>query len=200
MESKFLEAVEKRRSYRVITNQSTIKKEEVIEIAKKALEHTPTAFNSQSPRLVMLFEQEHIRFWKVVKDSLLAQQNQFQVEKSIQKINELSQAFGTILFYEETSIHVELKAKFPKLVDDVQRWVDQGQGMIQYIVWTALSEQGLGASLQHYNGSIDDIVTQLFDIPPSWKLIAQMPFGKPVEEPREKKFTDINTRFIVKDK
>lgn len=36
-----------------------------------------------------------------------------------------------------------------------------------------------GASLQHYNPLIDPKVSAEWNIPLEWKLVAQMPFGKP---------------------
>ncbi|NFV72581.1 nitroreductase, partial [Clostridium botulinum] len=39
---------------------------------------------------------------------------------------------------------------------------------------------GFGASLQHYNELIEEDVKKEWNIPNNWKLIAQMPFGKPV--------------------
>lgn len=51
--------------------------------------------------------------------------------------------------------------------------------MLQLFVWTALENEGLDASLQHYNPIIDEEVKKQWNIPESWKLIVQMPFGKP---------------------
>lgn len=44
-------------------------------------------------------------------------------------------------------------------------------------IWTALSQANIGANLQHYNPLIDDKIKELFSIPDTWKLTAQMPFG-----------------------
>ncbi len=55
-----------------------------------------------------------------------------------------------------------------------------------------LSSLGLGANLQHYNTIIDDKVRAAFDIPESWKLISQMPFGDIAEAPGMKEFKDID--------
>ena len=49
--------------------------------------------------------------------------------------------------------------------------------MAQFAVWTMLADSGLGASLQHYNPLIDEAVRQAFEVPASWRLVAQMPFG-----------------------
>ncbi len=74
----------------------------------------------------------------------------------------------------------------------------QSAGMLQYAVWTALSTEGMGASLQHYNPIIDAEVAQVFNVPKSWKLIAQMPFGSPTGEPDKLEYVDLENRVVVK--
>ena len=56
----------------------------------------------------------------------------------------------------------------------------------------------IGASLQHYNPIVDEATASEFDIPKTWKLIAQMPFGDVREEAKEKEIKPIEDRFIVK--
>jgi uncharacterized protein len=64
----------------------------------------------------------------------------------------------------------------------------QGSGYLQYAVWLALSAEGLGISIQHYNPLIDDKVREKWGIPRDWTHIGQMPFGWPDEEPAERAF------------
>lgn len=69
--------------------------------------------------------------------------------------------------------------------------------MLQYVIWTALELEGLGASLQHYNPLIDEEVKKEWQIPSNWKLIAQMPFGKPTAEAGAKEFQPLEDRVKV---
>ena len=46
--------------------------------------------------------------------------------------------------------------------------------MHQLAVWTMLEDEGMGASLQHYNPLIDDEVRKVWNLSDDWKLIAQM--------------------------
>ena len=67
--------------------------------------------------------------------------------------------------------------------------------LAQFAAWTALSEAGIGASLQHYNPIVDDEVAETFEIPADWKLRAQLVFGS-IEAPAgEKAFIDDAARF-----
>ncbi|NLD05714.1 MAG: nitroreductase, partial [Synergistaceae bacterium] len=70
-------------------------------------------------------------------------------------------------------------------------------GMHQFVIWTALSAEGLGASLQHYNPVIDNAVKKEWNIPEKWKLLAQMPFGKPVDKPEDKEVVPLEERVKV---
>jgi len=67
--------------------------------------------------------------------------------------------------------------------------------MLQFSVWVALAESGIGASLQHYNPIIDEEVAAAFHIPKTWKMMAQMPFGKSVGTDLEKTFLPMSVRF-----
>ena len=50
---------------------------------------------------------------------------------------------------------------------------------------------------QHYNPLIDEKVKADWSLPESWKLVAQMPFGKPTVPPEQKEFIPIEERVIV---
>lgn len=63
--------------------------------------------------------------------------------------------------------------------------------MLQFVPWTSLQEEGFGASLQHYTELIEKDAAGAWNVPDNWKLIAQMPFGKPAEQPSEKQFNII---------
>ena len=69
--------------------------------------------------------------------------------------------------------------------------------MLQFAVWTAFSELGLGASLQHYNPLIDEPVKKMFEVPATWKLVAQMPFGEILAGPEPKEKLPISERLRV---
>lgn len=73
----------------------------------------------------------------------------------------------------------------------------QSSGMLQYMVWAALENEGAGASLQHYNPLIDDAVAAEWKLPASWKLISQMPVGSREAPAGEKTFESIEKRVKV---
>ena len=73
MNRSFKEALQHRRSYYALGSERLVNKGDIEEMVEFALMHVPSAFNSQSSRVVMLIEKAHRRFWQIVKDTLQAQ-------------------------------------------------------------------------------------------------------------------------------
>ena len=58
-----------------------------------------------------------------------------------------------------------------------------------------MAEQNIGASLQHYNPIIDQQVVEVFDLPSTWTLRAQLVFDS-IETPAgDKDFMPDEQRF-----
>ena len=70
MKRTFAEALEHRRSYYSIGNDSPVLDEEVVHIVRTAVKNVPSAFNSQSTRIVLLLGDEHKKLWDIVKNTL----------------------------------------------------------------------------------------------------------------------------------
>ena len=70
MERKFKEALLHRRSYYALSNKSLVSDEEIENIVKFAVKNIPSAFNSQSTRMVLLLGVQHVKLWNIVKDTL----------------------------------------------------------------------------------------------------------------------------------
>lgn len=195
--SEFLNVLKKRRSIYGISKESVISYDKIEEIVKEAVLHTPSAFNSQSARVVVLFDEQHDKLWDITKEILRAQVPAENFGSTEQKMDSFKSGHGTVLFFEDQSVIEGLQKQFAMYADNFPIWSQQSNGMLQIVVWTALSEAGLGATLQHYNPLIDEKVTAEWNIPASWKLIAQMPFGKPVAAPGEKEYAPIDNRLKV---
>ena len=116
---------------------------------------------------------------------------------TIEKIKTFSVGLGTVLFFEDASTVESLQKKFPLYAENFPKWSLESNGMLQYMIWLALSEKNIGASLQHYNPLIDDEVKLAFDLPGHWQLLAQMPFGS-IERPAdEKSFLPMDERLKI---
>ena len=80
--------------------------------------------------------------------------------------------------------------------ESVRRMIGQNSNF-QYLVWLALESEGFGANLQHYSPLIDEGVAKTWNLPSSWKLDAQLVFGTPTAEAKEKTFQPLEGRFKV---
>ncbi|KZL89478.1 nitroreductase family protein [Clostridium magnum] len=197
MSKDFNSAIKERRSFYAITKDSPISDDRIGEIINDAVKYTPTAFNSQSGRVVLLLGENHNKVWDITKEILRKVVPAESFSTTEEKINSFSNGYGTVLFFEDQNVIEGLQNQFTLYKDNFPIWSQQASGMLQLVVWTALENEGLGASLQHYNPIIDEKVNKQWNIPESWKLIAQMPFGKPASEPKEKQFQPLEERIKV---
>ncbi|WP_313563751.1 nitroreductase family protein [Ruminiclostridium cellobioparum] len=194
MSKDFYNAVRDRRSFYGISKESTVSDTRLQEIVNDAVKYAPTAFNSQSGRVMVLLGGHHDKLWDLTKEELrkLVPPENFSSTES--KIDSFKNGFGTVLFFEDQSVVESLQRQFELYKDNFPVWSLESSGMLQYIVWTALELEGFGASLQHYNPLIDSSVSREWNIPSNWKLLAQMPFGKPTASPDEKQFQPLDFR------
>ncbi|WP_313757033.1 nitroreductase family protein [Tissierella sp.] len=193
----FYEAVKNRRTYYGISKDTVVSDERIQEIIEHAVKHTPSAFNSQSTRVVLLLGNHHTRLWDITKESLRKIVAADNFSSTEEKINSFEAGYGTILFFEDSSVVEYLQREFSTYKENFPIWSQQTNGMHQFVIWTALELEGYGASLQHYNELIEVDVKKEWNIPNKWKLIAQMPFGKPTAEPGEKEYAPLEERIKI---
>jgi len=194
----FNEAIKTRRTRYSIDSSATISDSGIEKIVREAVKYAPSAFNSQSSRAILLLGVNHSKLWSIVKEILRTKMPTENFAPTDAKINSFAAGHGTILYYEDMDVIKKMQEAVPPYAENFPVWSMQSAGMLQYAVWTALATEGMGASLQHYNPIIDDEVAQVFEVPKSWKLIAQMPFGSPTGEPAELEYVDLENRVIVK--
>ena len=89
-----------------------------------------------------------------------------------------------------------LQEQFELYADNFPVWSEHSTAIAQFAVWNVLAEQGIGASLQHYNPIIDEKINAGFDIPAQWKLRAQLVFGSIEGEAGEKLL--LKTKAVLK--
>ncbi|KAI4273928.1 MAG: hypothetical protein LQ337_004302 [Flavoplaca oasis] len=195
----FAEAVKDRRTYYALTNESTIPDSRIQEIVKDAILHTPSAFNSQTSRAVVLLGKEHVKTWDLIAEVYKQQLPEEKFNRANERFKGFRAAYGTILFYEDTDNVREFQDKFKTYEDKFPGWSEQTNGMHQYHIWTALEAEGLGVNLQHYNPLIDVRLETEYNVPSTWNLKAQMVLGKPTSGPavENKEFKPVEDRMKV---
>ncbi len=193
----FKQMVEERRSYYAIDKKSPISNQEIRQIIEHAVKYVPSAFNSQSARVLLLLGENHDKLWEITRETLRKIVPTDSFSSTDAKIDGFKAGYGTILFFEDEAVIEGLQNQFSLYKDVFPVWSLQSSGMLQYTIWVTIEASGLGASLQHYNPLIDDEVKKNWDLPKSWKLLAQMPFGTPLEEPGEKETLPLEDRIKV---
>jgi hypothetical protein len=191
------QAFDERRSVYALGNELPVEPQAIVNMAERVLLHTPSAFNSQSSRLVVLFGAEHQRLWDIAEEKLRAAVGDGDFSGSKQKLDGFRAAAGTVLFYEDKNVTQSLQEQFALYADRFPVWAQQTSAMHQYAMWTELRTLNVGANLQHYNPLVDEDAAKAFSIPDSWELVAQMPFGNIVEPAGEKTYQPVNERMKV---
>ena len=191
----FLGHIKQRRTIYAVGKNGALTPEQIESVIKEAVNHSPSAFNSQTSRIVTLFGDSHLQFWNIVRETLRKMVPADVFEGTNTKIDSFAAGFGTALFFEDQDVVKGLQEQFALYADNFPVWSEHSSGIAQFATWTALAEIGVGASLQHYNPIVDAEVAATFDVPANWKLRAQLVFGS-IEAPAgEKTFMDDAARF-----
>lgn len=198
MENQFTKLLEERRSIYSLGKNVSLPENEIVGLIAKAVKESPSSFNSQTSRAVVLFGSAHDKVWDITEEALHQAVPEGQDFAPTQaKLNSFRAAYGTILFFEDTSIVKALQEQFALYADNFPVWSEQSTGIAQNSVWTALAVENIGGSLQHYNPLIDSAVQKEWNISADWKLTGQMPFGS-IEAPAgEKEYMDDAERVLV---
>ncbi|WP_292018226.1 nitroreductase family protein [Megasphaera sp. UBA4382] len=183
MEKTVQQMFAKRRTNYTLGKDVTLPQEEITARIEAVVREVPSAFNMQSGRIIIAYGSAHDKIWQITKDTLRAVVPAEAFANTEKKIDSFAAAHGTILYYDDTDVVKKLQEQFPLYAANFPTWAQQANGMMQYALWTLFANMGLAANLQHYNPLIDEALASEFDVPASWQLIAQMPFGQPLSQP-----------------
>ncbi len=192
---KLTDLITNRRSIYSLGKNVAIQDETINELVKTYVSQCPSAFNSQTSKVVILYKNQHDALWDLLSDKMEQILPPEAMNGTLAKIAGFKAAYATILFYENQEIVEGLEKQFPSYAHNFQAWSQQASGMLQLAVWTGLRELNLGANLQHYNELIEAEVRTLFGVDAKYKLIAQMPFGEILEPAPEKEIANLHERF-----
>lgn len=163
----FKEALLHRRSYYRIGADSPVSDERIREAIDFAVLHVPSAFNSQSTRIVLLLGESHKKLWEITKETLRKIVPAEAFPGTEAKIDgSFGAGHGTVLFFEDRAAVKRLQEAYPTYSERFPVWAQHTSAMHQLAVWTMLEDMGLGASLQHYNPLIDEAVRSAWSLDP----------------------------------
>ncbi|XBW37369.1 hypothetical protein QEN19_002949 [Hanseniaspora menglaensis] len=162
--------------------------EKVQEITQAILKDTPSAFNSQPNKVVILTGEAHKQVWNQVVEAIPTEDGKRRPQSAA------DEAFGTIIFLTDDAVTKGLQEGFPAWAAAFPDFAVTSNGGVQISTWTALSQlPGFGAHLQHYNflkGFLGDKIGE------NWTVQAQLVFGSKVAEAGEKSYNDNEIEVI----
>lgn len=179
-----------RRSIYNINSELPVTEDEVVALIEEITELVPDSFNMKSARVAVVLGAKHRQLWQLIYDA-------FEGKVAKEKIGGFRAGAGTVLYFYDKKTVEALQAKVPAYAHNFPIWSQQANGMLQFSIWSALRELGIGASLQHYNPVIDASVKKFLGLPDDYVLVAQMPFGGIVQDREAKAKEDISLRVSV---
>ena len=112
--SNFASLQEKRRTIYALGKDLPVSNEEVVATVEKAMKESPSAFNSQSSRAVVLFGAESEAFWNEIAYSELEKVTPAEAfEATKGRLAGFAAGAGTILFFEDQDVVKGLQESFP---------------------------------------------------------------------------------------
>lgn len=195
----FTELQKKRRSIYALGKEVQQTPEELFSMIKEAIKESPSPFNSQSVKAVVLTGENHEKLWEMALHELknvAASDEAFQATTA--KVQgAFASGFGTVLYFTDEAIVEGLKEQAPAYAENFDNWAEEAMGIALYAVWMRLAEENIGASIQHYNPLIDQAVKDAFNIPANWTLRGQMPFGSIEAPATDKTYLADDERFML---
>ncbi len=193
----FTDTLKNRRSIYHLGRNVSLSNEELTTLIKEAIKESPTAFNAQSTRAVILFGDAHEKLWEITEEALRPLTPAEAFPNTQNKLAGFKDGYGTVLFFKDTDVVKGLQEQFELYADNFPDWSEQSNGIATANTWVALVDKGLGANLQHYNPVIDEAVAKEWNIPSNWKLRSQLVFGSPETPAGEKEYMNDADRFRV---
>lgn len=196
--AEFQELVENRRTHYAIGNNTDLSNEKIVNYVTEIVKEVPSAFNSQTSRLVFVFGEENEKLW----DHILEVQEDVLEGEMWDMMSGVMQGakngVGTVLFFEDR----DAVAQMPAQGDREKVYKQNNQANAQYATWLALTELGLGGSLQHFNvgyeQGFDKSIKEMFGLSETWELQAQLPFGSIEGEVDDKEYIADSERVLVR--
>lgn len=193
----FTDTLKNRRSIYHLGRNVSLSNEELTALIKEAIKESPTAFNAQSTRAVILFGDAHEKLWEITEEVLRPLTPAEAFPNTQNNLAGFKNGYGTVLFFKDTDVVKGLQDQFELYADNFPDWSEQSNGIATANTWVALVDKGLGANLQHYNPVIDEAVAKEWNIPSNWKLRSQLVFGSPETPAGEKEYMNDADRFRV---
>ena len=132
MATAFLETLALRRSYYPLSKAlpANVTKPRLESIITETIRQTPSSFNSQSSRAVLLLGAEHEKLWDITRDTLKAIVPAESFEPTAAKMAMFRAAAGTVLVFEDETVVKGMEEQFALYKERFAPWANQSAGML----------------------------------------------------------------------
>ena len=108
----FLDIIAKRRTFYQLGAKSPISDRRIEEIIESVILNVPSAFNSQTVRIILLVKEEHRKLWDIVKEVLTGVVPEDAFPATEKKLNGFQAAYGTVrLILSQKLLHFYLSSE-----------------------------------------------------------------------------------------
>jgi predicted oxidoreductase (fatty acid repression mutant protein) len=105
----FWDAIKNRRTYYALNKEAPIPDERIVELVNRTVLEVPSAFNTQSTRVLVLLGKQHDELWDIATEVLKAIVPADKFEPTQQKLDGFKAAYGSV------SLAVDLRNCCPLL-------------------------------------------------------------------------------------
>lgn len=87
------------RSYYSLSKVSVVSDKRIKEVIDHAVQHSPSAFDSQSARVIVLSGQSHDQIWDITRETLRKTAGDKDFGKTVEKKKSFKNGYGMVLFF-----------------------------------------------------------------------------------------------------
>lgn len=109
------EAMKHRRTVYALNGDSPISDDRINQIIGDCLKYTPSAFHSETARVVALYGENHAALWNIVLETLRAIVPAEAFAPTEQKVAGFAAGHATLLFFEDQDTVKGLQEQFPRM-------------------------------------------------------------------------------------
>lgn len=160
-----------------------VTEKQVTDVVEFLVKHTPTSFNIQNVRAIILYGDANKKLWGDVYEAV----KDLPFHARPQSLKDTS--YGTVVFFDDQPTIDAIGEKFAGYKDFFPTWAAHANGFAEITTWEALHALGLGANLQHFNPWVEKSLSDKVDTT-KWKVTAQLAFGLPTEAAGAKEFIE----------
>ncbi len=109
--NEIINAYKNRRTNYNLSNKKVVSTKEIKNIIESCVKYVPSAFNIQSAKVVVLFDDEHKKLWDIVMNTLkkiVSRETFLKTQEKIEK--SFKSGYCTILYFDDTELTKKLQS------------------------------------------------------------------------------------------